>query len=89
MNGEADIVRQHAELITGEALARARGRLQALSPDQQRTVERLAQRIAEQIGRLLREECEHCPELADYPRLQPSSSEPPLSALRSRGPDES
>jgi hypothetical protein len=58
------VVREHADLIAGEALARARGRLQALSPGQQRVVEELAHAVAHGIVRLLREECERHLELA-------------------------
>ena len=58
------IVGKHADLVAGEALARARGRLQALSPEQQRAVEELAHAVAHGIARLLSEACDHHPELA-------------------------
>jgi hypothetical protein len=68
MSVEADVVREHADLIAGEAFARARGRLQALNPEQQRAVEELAHAVADGIARLLREVCERGPELATIHR---------------------
>jgi hypothetical protein len=64
MSIEGDVVREHAHLIAGEALSRARGRLQALSPEQQRAVEELARAVADGITRLLCEQCARPPELA-------------------------
>jgi glutamyl-tRNAGlu reductase-like protein len=64
MSIATDAVREHADRIAGEALARARGRLQMLSPEQQRAVEELSHAVAHGIARLLREECKRHLELA-------------------------
>lgn len=64
MSLKADVVQRHADLIAGEALARAEARLHALSPAQQRAVVALVDAIADGMSRLLREEWERCPELA-------------------------
>ena len=64
MSIAGDDVWEHADLVAGEAVARARGRLQVLSPEQQGAVEELAHAVAHGIARLLREECARYQELA-------------------------
>ena len=56
MSFDAEAVRLHAALVSSEQLARANGRLRALTREEQDTVSELVQTIARGIARCLLDE---------------------------------